>query len=1028
MQELLEEKNEKIKNINFKNQKEHILKNENLNNNNNINEYLDNEKELEQPFFIMTLEFEKGKYKKIKIYPDSDPTELAFNFCKVNNLDFASMKYINSEIETLLMKFKSNSNLEEMTNNSIQEVEEENVITEKTLNSIEKSKEDLFKKDINEKKSENKLSSQEYIYSSLESEKKINNILNNNNNNKIKLLNSKDEIFNFEKKENNIINLIEKEKTNKNKEESVEKNNNPSITVSNNNTMKVESANITNSVRTNKDPRTSADSNLISNTSSCDSPKGKNEKIQSLEEIKELSQDQNILKEKFIENFNNTSNEHKNVNFFNYFNFDKISKVSNNNINKCFTDDNYNNSSNINNRIDSQNNIKSFSPILSSNNSNKPEIKKNNIKNQISIFDKNNENKKREIFNFRGNINFQNNIPFKFPYDILNNYNENLNKKNVIFSHPDINELLELKKKKDEEIRALEEEQIIELNEKKDLEEKQKILEEEDKKEREEYLLYERNEKTKKLIKDFSSEKIENNIKNNISKTNRNSPSQINNISNKHHLILDEIDNDFPNKFLSQKFEKVMKNHKKLKDNNTNIEKELSNQFNITSNKTGRNNNYSNNNILVEKSIDIFLSGKDIFKTNKEENLIYNLSSNLDISITNRNLTNTNTTNNNNQLQDISQLTKQINRISTNKKSNHKHIPLPTSPSNLTTKYKNNKLFQYEILEGKKDYYYDPSFSKNKEYSHIKSYTSGNLINITQRSSKKKNNRSLSRNHSKSKSQNIFNKLYKEVEINKQLPKRPYNFSYRINNLGFTFDGQNYFTNIEDKKNIKSLKTNFNNINNNFIHYNLHSENNDKGKKMNYGEYLYKRGIEERDLRNEKLQKIRSKLEKNDKDKYLFKPKINKNFRPLRNKSMFEISQYQINETQDLSNEVKEKKDSSKKKKQKNINLLNKNNNEFQNPYIQKKLDKLKKDFEQKYTFKPKINDNYNFSPGLNFFKKQEIYNEYAQKTDITKIDNCKKFPKNNSLSRTKKKGNFKKKNSFNTCCSALMLRNKPVN
>ena len=448
MQELLEEKNEKIKNINFKNQKEHILKNENLNNNNNINEYLDNEKESEQPFFIMTLEFEKGKYKKIKIYPDSDPTELAFNFCKVNNLDFASMKYINSEIETLLLKFKSNSNLEEMTNNSIQEVEEENVITEKTLNSIEKSKEDLFKKDINEKKSENKLSSQEYIYSSLESEKKINNILNNNNNNKIKLLNSKDEIFNFEKKENNIINLIEKEKINKNKEENVEKNNNPSITVSNNNTMKVESANITNSVRTNKDPRTSADSNLISNTSSCDSPKGKNEKIQSLEEIKGLSQDQNILKEKFIENFNNTSDEHKNVNFFNYFNFDKISKVSNNNINKCFTDDNYNNSLNNNNRIDSQNNIKSFSPILSSNNSNKPEIKKNNIKNQISIFDKNNENKKREIFNFRGNINFQNNIPFKFPYDILNNYNENLNKKNVIFSHPDINELLKLKKKK----------------------------------------------------------------------------------------------------------------------------------------------------------------------------------------------------------------------------------------------------------------------------------------------------------------------------------------------------------------------------------------------------------------------------------------------------------------------------------------------------------------------------------------------------------------------------------------------------
>ena len=66
---------------------------------------------------------------------------------------------------------------------------------------------------------------------------------------------------------------------------------------------------------------------------------------------------------------------------------------------------------------------------------------------------------------------------------------------------------------------------------------------------------------------------------------------------------------------MSQKFEKVKKNIKKFKNNNLNIQNELSNQFNRTSNKTttGRNFNYSNNNILVEKSVDIFLSGKDIF-------------------------------------------------------------------------------------------------------------------------------------------------------------------------------------------------------------------------------------------------------------------------------------------------------------------------------------------------------------------------------------------------------------------------------
>jgi hypothetical protein len=141
---------------------------------------------------------------------------------------------------------------------------------------------------------------------------------------------------------------------------------------------------------------------------------------------------------------------------------------------------------------------------------------------------------------------------------------------------------------------------------------------------------------------------------------------------------------------------------------------------------------------------------------------------------------------------------------------------------------------------------------------------------------------------------------------------------------------------------------------------------------------------------------------------------------------MFEISEIKINETHDYTNELNENKIiKQKKKKQRNINLLNKNN-EFQNPYILKKLDKLQKDFEQKYTFKPKINDNYIFSPGLNFFKRQEIYNEYTKRNDVTKIES-KKFNKNNSLSRIKK-CDLKKKNSFNTCCSALMLRNKPYN
>jgi hypothetical protein len=58
-----------------------------------------------KPFFVMTLEFEKGKQEYIKIFPHTDPDEVSFNFCKENNLDFVSMKYLKDEINELLSKF-----------------------------------------------------------------------------------------------------------------------------------------------------------------------------------------------------------------------------------------------------------------------------------------------------------------------------------------------------------------------------------------------------------------------------------------------------------------------------------------------------------------------------------------------------------------------------------------------------------------------------------------------------------------------------------------------------------------------------------------------------------------------------------------------------------------------------------------------------------------------------------------------------------------------------------------------------------
>ena len=61
-----------------------------------------NKKLNKDPIYIMTLELEKGKPEKIKIYPDSDPMQIASNFCKEHNLDYNGLDYLRNKIETLL--------------------------------------------------------------------------------------------------------------------------------------------------------------------------------------------------------------------------------------------------------------------------------------------------------------------------------------------------------------------------------------------------------------------------------------------------------------------------------------------------------------------------------------------------------------------------------------------------------------------------------------------------------------------------------------------------------------------------------------------------------------------------------------------------------------------------------------------------------------------------------------------------------------------------------------------------------------
>ena len=96
-----------------------------------LNKYSNNYKEM--PFYLMTLEDNFGECKQIKIYQDSDPFELSYNFCKENNLDFESMKYIKKNIKEIIKRFSDNEKKESnfINSDSIYElVDEENFVEE----------------------------------------------------------------------------------------------------------------------------------------------------------------------------------------------------------------------------------------------------------------------------------------------------------------------------------------------------------------------------------------------------------------------------------------------------------------------------------------------------------------------------------------------------------------------------------------------------------------------------------------------------------------------------------------------------------------------------------------------------------------------------------------------------------------------------------------------------------------------------------------------------------------------------------
>ena len=151
---------------------------DNLNKENkNKNNKQENKSEENIYFYIMTLQAD-GQRHQIKVFENSNASELAFNFCKTYNLDFPTMKYLKKCIKQIILHF-NNTRKNEMIyllkdNSSIQEVAEEEIITD---NSLKKS--GTYKKNnsnnININCEENSKIKKNISKESIKSDKKINN-------------------------------------------------------------------------------------------------------------------------------------------------------------------------------------------------------------------------------------------------------------------------------------------------------------------------------------------------------------------------------------------------------------------------------------------------------------------------------------------------------------------------------------------------------------------------------------------------------------------------------------------------------------------------------------------------------------------------------------------------------------------------------------------------------------------------------------------------------------------------------------
>ena len=77
---------------------------------------LNESNEVKEPIYKMTIESEKGRKEIINIYPNSKPEEIAYNFCKENNLDFKTLELMISKVKILIETMAKKKDLNEKEN------------------------------------------------------------------------------------------------------------------------------------------------------------------------------------------------------------------------------------------------------------------------------------------------------------------------------------------------------------------------------------------------------------------------------------------------------------------------------------------------------------------------------------------------------------------------------------------------------------------------------------------------------------------------------------------------------------------------------------------------------------------------------------------------------------------------------------------------------------------------------------------------------------------------------------------------